>query len=314
MADAARLIALDWGTSSLRAYLMGDEGKVLATNSKPWGIMHVPGGNFLAAFDEITAGWQTSDGKRLPAVAAGMIGSTQGWINAPYCPCPAGRQELADNLARIEDANLVIIPGINVVNGTPNVMRGEETQIFGVLETHPHLNADTIFVMPGTHSKWVKIADDKVVSFDTYMTGEMFAILKDHSILGRPAKDSVRNASPEEAEAAFFKGVDVAREAENGPTPLLFSARARFLAGEISAEASLDYLSGLLIGEEIRCGLAKGAKNLTLIGNPDLCHRYQIALPRFGAPDALQVSDASQAGLWSIACQAGIVSAQKEHA
>lgn len=316
----AALIALDWGTSSLRAYLMGADGLVLETRSRPWGIMHLPEGDFLSAFEAITEGWANPEGARLPAIAAGMLGSAQGWVNAPYCPCPATQRHLADNLVQIEEANLFVVPGVAIQNETanviPNVMRGEETQIFGVLNRYHKLGANSLFVLPGTHSKWVRIEAGQIHSFDTYMTGELFSVLGEHSILGRPSRDSGQLAPIEEAKAAFMTGVATARTSTLGITPRLFSARARVLAGEISPEASLDYLSGLLIGEEIRCGLTsraarnkgqQGSQPLVLIGAATLCQRYQMALAQFGAPKAVQIPDASQAGLWSLASEAGLV-------
>ena len=301
------LIALDWGTSSMRAYLLGQKGEVLEERSEPWGIMNVPNGDFSKAYDTVVGGWKKTF-PYLKAITAGMIGSTSGWKEAPYCQTPAGSEELADKMAYLAEADLYIIPGIASFNDRPNVMRGEETQIAGALQLDPSLEKESLIVMPGTHSKWVNIHEGKVISFDTYMTGEIFSVLSQHTILGRPSQDCGKKASPDDAEKAFNTGVQTARESKKGVSPLLFSTRANFLAGKLKPEATLDYLSGLLIGEEIRCGLFNGLPGqITLIGNEALCKRYLRVLDIFEVSSEVKtVTDAAQAGLWRIANRAGL--------
>ncbi|WP_282615003.1 2-dehydro-3-deoxygalactonokinase [Roseomonas gilardii] len=311
-AAAARspaLIALDWGTSSLRAYLLGADGVVLDRRGAAQGIMQVADGDFAAAFEAVAGEWR----RRWPdleSIACGMIGSAQGWVEAPYLPCPAGPEELAGGLVPVPGGALRVVPGVAQYGESPNVMRGEETQIAGALALNPALRARSLLVMPGTHSKWVTIGQGRIARFDTYMTGELFAVLRGHSILGRFARDTPKPAEDAAADAAFLRGVRAVREGGH-LAPLLFSARALVLTGGLRPELSLDYLSGLLIGEELLCGLrGQGldrAEGVVLIGDPALCRRYREALALFGVSEVREIEDAATAGLWRIATQAGLV-------
>jgi 2-dehydro-3-deoxygalactonokinase len=308
-----RLIALDWGTSSLRAFLMGDGGAVLDQRAAPQGIMQVPPGGFPAVFAEITAGWRDAT-PGLPALAAGMIGSAQGWRQAPYCRGPTSLAGLAAGLITVatgDGSDLHIVPGIALDTPRPEVMRGEETQIFGALSLHPALRVDAQLVMPGTHCKWVSVRDGGIAAFQTYMTGEVFAALQGHTILGRPARDAGTPPAPDGA--AFDRGVMTARDNPGGIAKLLFSARTLVLMGQIPAADSLEYLSGLLIGDELRCALQGGAPHLALIGDPALCDRYRRALALFDITDGRVITGATEAGLWQIACHAGLVPAFEEN-
>ena len=182
-------------------------------------------------------------------------------------------------------------------------MRGEETQIVGALDLHPQLAAQSRLVLPGTHSKWVDVADGKITDITSFMTGELFAILRDHSILGRFASD------PAAVDDAFARGVIAAKDSIQGISPLLFSARSLVLMKRIAAGSSLEYLSGLLIGEELRCGLISGARPDALIGDATLCNRYRVALSLFDIYDIPVIDGAAHAGLFSIAKRAGLTNA-----
>jgi 2-dehydro-3-deoxygalactonokinase len=318
VSEAPALIAIDWGTTSLRAWLLGRrDGRVLDERAEPWGIMRVPDGDFAAAFDAVTGAWRAR-WPGLRAIAAGMVGSAQGWVPAPYCPCPAGGDELAAALTPAHAGALHVVPGVADLGEPPDVMRGEETQILGAIERHPALAARSLLVLPGTHSKWARVADGRVHGFTTYMTGELFAVLRDHSILGRPARDAEREADreadPADAEAAFARGVQAARAgADGGVAPRLFATRALVLTGRMAPASSVEYLSGLLIGDEVRAALravpegAAGA--LALVGEPALCRRYAEALRLFGVDGVPVVDGAARAGLWHIAVRAGLVAA-----
>ena len=302
------LIALDWGTSTVRASLMGAGGRVLATESRPWGIMHTPGRDFAAAYGAMTAAWHSAS-PGLPAIASGMIGSAQGWVQAPYCPCPASPADLAGAMVTVPTADgvLHIIPGIAERGASPNVMRGEETQLAGALALHPRLSAATLFVLPGTHSKWVDVQDGRVQRFDTHMTGELFAVLRDHSILGRPAAEA-GHAAADGPGAAFDQGVMRAHQAGGAAlSPLLFLARALVLDGALRPEDSLDFLSGLLIGEELRSALATERAAPVLVGDPAACARYLRAFALSGVTGVSNLSDPAPAGLWQVAHHAGLV-------
>jgi 2-dehydro-3-deoxygalactonokinase len=315
--NRAALIGLDWGTSRLRAYLFDDQGSVLAVKERPWGVLAMPEGGFARAFHAAVSDWRTAK-PDLPAIAGGMIGSTEGWVAVPYCACPAGPVELAAGLvsAATGDGVVHVIPGVEQRGAAPDVMRGEETQIAGALALFPERAANWTLVLPGTHAKWVAVRDGRIARFTTYLTGELFALLSEHSILGRPARNTTRepaNRAAENAGDAFERGVGVAREAAGGIAPLLFRTRSMVLTKALRPEESLEFLSGLLIGDEVHSALPPAAANLALIGDPALCERYRRALAAFGI-DAQIVEAATPAGLWTIACRAGLVAASAAHA
>jgi 2-dehydro-3-deoxygalactonokinase len=299
-AAVARLIALDWGTTSLRAYLLGDGGAILERRTEPLGILHVPERDFGAVFDRVTKEWRARS-TSLPAIASGMIGSAQGWIEAPYAGLPADLDSVARALVTVPGAGLLIVPGIAQRGGMPDVMRGEETQIFGAMARSAALSSGSVAVLPGTHSKWVRVAGRRIERFTTYITGELFGVLSQHSILGRLAGANAGGAAPGEA---FRRGVRHARDVTAGLASLVFSARSAVLVGDLPAEDSLEYLSGVLIGDEIRAGLASGDRPRVLIGEPALCDRYATALREFAMAEIETPGDTAPAGLWQIALRA----------
>lgn len=309
------LIGLDWGTSSLRAYLYGSDGAVLDRRGRPWGIQHLPEGGYAAAFRGIAGDWR-EQWPHLPALAAGMVGSRQGWREVPYVACPADPDTIAAGIVSFdtECGVLHLVPGISQGGDTPDVMRGEETQIVGALVREAGLAENSLLVLPGTHCKWARIQDGRVVRFTTYLTGELFAMLRDHSIIGRPARDAAKDAaaaSPTRI-AAFGRGVRTARDGgAAGIAGKLFTTRSLYLTGDLQVADTLDYLSGLLIGEELRSvltGLDSGRwPPCVLLGDPALCGRYREALTDFGADDVLSLDDTCPAGLWHIAVAAGLV-------
>ncbi|MDA3921617.1 MAG: 2-dehydro-3-deoxygalactonokinase [Salinisphaera sp.] len=305
-----RLIAIDWGTSSLRAWLMANEHDVVDSRSAEQGIMQIESGGFETVYRELIGDW-TDEYGALPVVACGMIGSRGGWSETAYVECPADLSELARHLQAVNTppAPFYIVPGVIQHTGgnrLANVMRGEETQALGALSAAAELADHGRLIMPGTHCKWVTIDQGRLTEFTTYMTGELFAVLRQHSILGRPARAS----EPRNSEAAFIQGVDTARGMGCvGIGAALFSTRSRVMAGELEAEASLDYLSGLLIGDELRSALGRDDAHvpLRLIGDPALCHRYQRALARFDVTEVSVIEDAARHGLWQIATAAGLI-------
>jgi 2-dehydro-3-deoxygalactonokinase len=279
-------------------------------------MMHLPAGDFPSAFDAVTAAWQPRR-NGLNAIAAGMVGSPHGWVHAPYCAAPAGVGELAAALTAVLDAPLHIVPGVVTPGEHADVMRGEETQIVGALALHPALASRSLLVLPGTHSKWVQVNDGKITAFTTYMTGELFAVLREHSILGRFAQQAAHAAAPAAVSAtadatddAFARGVLAAQRSTRGLAPMIFSARALVLTDGLAADLSLEYLSGLLIGDELRCGLMEGDRPAALIGDAALCDRYAAALRAFEVCDVPIIGDAAETGLWRIACRAGLTPAR----
>lgn len=185
------LVGLDWGTTSLRAYLFDADGNVLAARASTAGIMNLPRpGGFDAAFEAVAAEWFDAF-PELPAIAAGMVGSAQGWREAPYVDTPATAQALVAGIVEVETARgvvLRIVPGVIERGELPNVMRGEETQIVGALAGDAALGANgaaALVGLPGTHAKWAVVRGESIEAFHTFMTGELFAALRDHTILGR---------------------------------------------------------------------------------------------------------------------------------
>jgi len=308
LSERPRLIGLDWGTSSLRAYLLGENGACLAETNGAFGILNVADGNFDAVYLRLCAGWQREFGP-LPVVASGMIGSRQGWLEAPYVPCPATPVEIAACLVSLQasdGARIHIVPGLSCRNaqGTPDVMRGEETQLLGVIDT----GGNALWVLPGTHSKWTRSAGGTIDGFATYMTGELYALLREHSILGRlmPAGP---HAEPQADPVAFQRGVSYGLSADAELARMLFSVRTLGLFGEVPIEGLADYLSGLLLGTEVRDALAQwpSAGVIGLIGEPGLCERYRMALESAGARAQAVFADAAPRGLWRVAVHAGLV-------
>ncbi|WP_430390488.1 2-dehydro-3-deoxygalactonokinase [Dyella sp. 20L07] len=297
------LIGLDWGTSSLRAYWLDGRGKIREARSRPWGVRHLPDGGFEAALADITAAWPA-----LPRLAAGMIGSRNGWLEVPYTNLPASTEKLSDDVRTLrlaDGTDIHIVPGLRNPCG-PDVMRGEETQILGALALKPALAARSTWILPGTHSKWVSITNGVVTDFCTFMTGELFALLRQHSILGAGTSDDTPDSD------AFLQGVDAARDSgDAGALGRLFSARALMLDGQLSPASVPSYLSGLLLGEEFRAGIAAKRFDLTaplqLIGDAGLCERYRQAASHFDIELSEPFIESSAHGLWLIACRMGLV-------
>ena len=324
----AQLIALDWGTTSLRAYKFAANGHVLEQRSLTSGIMQLPkaarvisgqicADGFELAFDEACGDWLDAQ-PDLPVIACGMVGSAQGWREAAYRNTPANVATLGTSLQTVRSLRGVdvhIVPGVIQRSRLPNVMRGEETQVLGVLQSLDAGSGSNLLIgLPGSHSKWVEVADGCIVHFDTFMTGEVFAVLSEHSILGRTQQPG----APFDG-AAFDRGVQVALSADgdSGPLSTMFSARSLGLTGELSAAAQADYLSGLLIGHELtalanvqrqrRAGVH--LPSIILIGNAQLCVRYSRALEACGFARVTLAEQATERGLWRLASAAGLIPA-----
>lgn len=285
------LIAIDWGTTSLRAALLDAQGNVKEERASAQGILSIPPGGFPETFNALCKGWQSESTLTL---MSGMVGSRQGWMEAPYCPCPAGFDDVARALAWIEPGRVAIVPGLSCErDGVPDVMRGEEVQVFGALQL---LGLDdATVVLPGTHSKWVRVRGGRIEHFATWMTGEFYALLRQHSILSRtlPAQDGELDI------AAFDRGVDLALQAAS----LLgsaFSARTLALFDQMPAAALPSYLSGLVIGEELRAQ-APQTSSVVVMGAPALTQRYDRALAHCGIATQHLGTQATWQGLWAIA-------------
>lgn len=286
---ARTLVAVDWGTSSLRVARLDEEGRAAEQREFPRGILTVPAGGFPQVFAEACGDWMRGGAL---ALICGMAGSRQGWKEAPYAPCPAGLEDVAAQLAWIEPGRIAIVPGLACeIDGAPDVMRGEETKAFGVLKLLG--TRDATIVMPGTHCKWTRVRAGRIESFATFMTGEFYAVLRQHSILARtmPAEDG------ELDEAAFLEGVHHAMRAGN-LLHAAFAARTVSLFDRIAKSAAPSYLSGLLIGEELRA--APRGEAVVLAGADKLTRRYAVALHELGVPFRTLGQKATWLGLHSI--------------
>ena len=291
-----QLIAIDWGTSSLRGARLDAQGAAIDERASLQGILNVPPGGFEAVFQAQFGDWLGSSNTL--CLISGMAGSRQGWREAPYCPCPAGASDIAAALAWVAPDRIAIVPGLSCErDGAPDVMRGEETQIFGALDMLGL--ADALFVLPGTHSKWAEVRDGRVERFSTAMTGEVYALLRHHSILARtlPPEDGPLY---DKRGDSFDAGVDRAMRS----TSLLqsaFTARTLALFERSTPDELASYLSGLVIGEELRAQGTLAGRRVHVIGNDALTLRYQRALARAGAQAVAVGAQATWRGLWNIA-------------
>ena len=256
---SVRLVSVDWGTTSLRLKALDADGRVAAQRSSPRGILNCDEAGFAPVLrEELDALLDRGDVP--PVLMSGMIGSRQGWEEAAYLSCPAAPQDIAKALhvietlgAGLEGFDIRIVPGMDTDGGpggaVPDVMRGEETQVLGAMIVNDI--RDGTFLIPGTHSKRIAVEAGRITGFHSFMTGELFAALLDHSILGRLAAERAHDAD------GFALGVAAARDAHQagaGPGDLMnlvFSARTRVLAGSLGEGAVASYLSGLLIGAEL---------------------------------------------------------------
>jgi 2-dehydro-3-deoxygalactonokinase len=310
------LLALDWGTSSLRAFLMRG-AQVVETRQSGHGIQHLPArgsAGFEQAFAAIAGDW-VRQWPSITIVAGGMVGSAQGWREAPYVLCPADLSGLARSLVRVPSGlgpDIAIAPGVllDTPDLLPDVMRGEEIQIAGALAENQQWEENACVVLPGTHSKWVQVRDGKITHFSTYMTGELFAVLRQHSILGRLIPETSELRSEPHPEA-FELGLREAQRGRPGDlTHQIFATRTLGLTGRLPNAALADYLSGLLIGSELMSGLPQtnaAGKALLMIGEPALCGRYAQAFNYFGQPVAAVLENTAPFGLWNFAVAAGLI-------
>ncbi len=311
-ANPARLIGVDWGSTNLRAYRIDAQGRVLEARSSAAGVLNLPQRDFAAALANITTGWQAPDAA-LPILASGMIGSVRGIRNVPYLPCPARIEDVAAAVTAvpIEGGGVLhIVPGLMRDDAEADIMRGEETETFGALATADP--APELIVLPGTHSKWVRATNACIATFRTHMTGELFAVLREHSLIGRLLCET-HAAVPGRA---FERGIDAAqRTPSDGLAALLFGVRAKVLTGKLAAMESADYLSGVLIGDELRSAFLHGIPaSCVLVGDAALCALYRRAWARFDAAPPIWMQSAASSGLFRIAQRAGLIVDTKENA
>ncbi len=289
------MIGIDWGSSGFRAYRLTDEGGIRERRTAASGIASLTPTDYAAVLQQQIGDW-LHDEPTKPVLLSGMVGSRQGWREAPYAACPASMAELVAALCPVDlgDGRVVqIIPGLSCRNahGNPDVMRGEETQIFGL-----DLPAQATLCMPGTHSKHVQVRDGRIASFATAMTGEVFALLKSHGLIA--AMLASTDSKPEELDVAAFEAGLALSGQPGGLLHHIFSVRTRRLFNELSAEAAAHYLSGILIGHELRATAWAG--QVVIVGTGGLAMRYRKAFAFLGIDTDVAPEDAAATGLYRL--------------
>ncbi|CAD0353136.1 2-dehydro-3-deoxygalactonokinase [Xanthomonas sp. WHRI 8391] len=313
------MIAIDWGTSSLRGYLLDANGSVLEQRRGSDGILACQG-RFAEVLSALIDGWAG------PVLLSGMIGSRNGWVEQAYLPCPADTAALAQAMRGYDDLlpgrTLWFVPGVSTGeqhgvpeastgerrstpdlsasarHSVPDVMRGEETQLVGLIAALG--DGEHVACLPGTHSKWAQIANGQLTGFATVMTGELYAVLRQHSILGKLMQDDHAELDSD----AFLQGVDRSGE-PGGLSHHLFGARTLGLFDRLTATALPSYLSGLLIGHELRDHRGDHG-TVHLVGSPALAQRYALALAHLGVKTQLHPEDLAATGLFALARQRGL--------
>jgi 2-dehydro-3-deoxygalactonokinase len=288
------MIGVDWGTTSFRAFRIARDGTIRDRRVGPRGIMNLQDGHFADTLREEIGPWLAAGEDRV--LLSGMIGSRQGWKEAPYVSAPAGASDLARALVEVQFdwARVKLVPGVAGTDesGIAEVMRGEETQVLGVLAT---LGGSGLACLPGTHSKWVQADDNRITRFTTHLTGETYAALRGHTILARMMRDGPADGAP------FDAGVKRAGE-PGGLLHHVFGVRALALAGRLPETDTGAYLSGILIGHEVRAALngASGAV-VHVIGAADLTALYARAISACGGYAERHDGEAAARGLALIA-------------
>jgi 2-dehydro-3-deoxygalactonokinase len=291
------MIGIDWGTSSLRAYLIASDGTVRDRVDRPGGILTVAAGGFPDALRDAVGPWLEAGEERV--LLCGMVGSRQGWVEAPYLPCPAGPDEIAAATIPIpfEGIEIRLVPGLTTqdAEGVPDVMRGEETKLVALAD---RLGSGLV-CMPGTHAKWARLEGGRVTGFTTHMTGEVFGAVSQHTILARTSAPG-----PDRPEA-FARGVARSRQ-RGGLLHHLFGARTLHLMGRLEQEETRSFLSGLLIGHEVAAAAADtGARQVELVGAAGLAALYAEALRLSGIEVRTHDPDLVAAGLHHVARSLG---------
>lgn len=319
----AAVIAGDWGTSNLRLFLADEEGRSLATLPGPGAAkIDAPFPRVLAS---LVAGWQREHGD-LPIVLCGMVGSSIGWTQAPYVPCPANARQIAARCVALQQGRVRIVPGLYCTNrlNAPDVMRGEETQVLGALRLDPALRVGPqLLCLPGTHTKWVSIDDGVIFDFLTAPAGEIYAMLERHTVLisdgsrGQPpgasltAQASAAPPTPAEG-AAFARALEQLRRFPDADfLQRIFQCRSRRLSNDLAPQDAPAFMSGLVIGSDVLGALRLMAPQdhtiVHVIGTPELARLYAQALSAFGAaPREIDGGAAALAGLMEVHRESGV--------
>jgi 2-dehydro-3-deoxygalactonokinase len=286
------LIGIDWGSTNFRAFRFNDTGEVTDRRFSAEGVLRVQDRSFGNILSEQVGDWVAAGETRI--LLCGMIGSRQGWVEARYVSCPVGIADLAAAVIEVpfSGAEVSLIPGVAGVDscGVPEVMRGEETEVMGMLQAR---RGAGLACLPGTHSKWIEFTDDKIVNFVTCMTGELYAALRQNTTLAR-----IMTLNEAGNKDAFLRGVARSVDA-GGLLHHLFSVRTLTLTDQLKEDASASYLSGLLIGHEVRAVMPAGA-HIQLIGDSRLCSLYAQAIQACGGSFTVEDEYAAARGLAAI--------------
>ena len=261
-------LIVDWGTTNFRVFQMDDKNKLIKKQELPLGLLHVKDGDFAKALENVLSEWLPSY-KNLPVIMAGMVGSLNGWFNVDYVETNVSKESLAVKAYQFTlpwGASATIVPGVchKTKTGAFDVMRGEEVQVFGLakLINKPLFNA----VLPGTHSKHIRVVNAEITELTSFMTGELFSVISEHTILGKGLPKQIDNKD------AFILGVTEGKT--DKLTSALFAARTHRLFNKIEESDIDDYLSGLLIGYELK---SVNSSHIFLVGGKKLSEKYQVA-------------------------------------
>lgn len=292
-------VAINWGSSNFRAYLIDDAGGLRDAFAEPAGIASLDRDGMAAQVARLLQRWPEAQ----PIYACGMVGSNVGWEEVGYAECPIGLDGLTANLhaTRIAGRLMHIVPGLacrRESDGAPDIMRGEETELFGLLRAG-RLPRDGLVALPGTHSKWVRIADGRVMEFMTAMSGEMFDRLTAAGMLASIV------AAPAVAGPAFAAGVRAGASGAPGLGTQLFGVRAKVIRKDLARDDAASYLRGVLIGAEIADAMAlyptAPGQVVTLVGAAPVCALYADALARLQTGSVVvDAADASAQGFAAI--------------
>ncbi|MCB1232369.1 MAG: 2-dehydro-3-deoxygalactonokinase [Verrucomicrobiae bacterium] len=299
LSPASTLIAVDWGSTNFRASLVVD-GDVVDHLESPDGIRHRNGRDYDDLLHALVGHWRAARGEA-DVVMSGMVGSREGWVEVPYAAAPAGVADLAAGIVRVPSrhfGSVAIIPGVrwdDPQNGTTDVMRGEETQVAGLLDGLPEEEAVTL-CLPGTHSKWIVCRHGKIERFRTFLTGEAFERLTRDSLISGDGRAAIDPNSP-----AFARGLTLSADTDGGLLHHLFLGRTEMLTGRVAPDALSSLISGLLIGHEIREGASFADGTLYLNGTSPVAQATATAMRLLGFELRQDSRNSHLAGLRAIA-------------
>lgn len=288
----AHWIAVDWGTTSLRAWRIGEDGQIIDHRASNRGMNGLEPSQFEPSLISLVNDWLMPD-TPTHAIACGMVGARQGWTEAEYAAAPCSPSQAKPTRAPVTDPRLkvTILPGVSQTKPNADVMRGEETQISGYLTQHPHF--DGVICLPGTHTKWVHVSAGEIISFQTTMTGELFGLLSNHSVL----RHSLTGQGWDDT--AFAEGMASCLARPANMASHLFSIRAEGLLSDQSANVARARLSGMLIGTELAATKPYWlGQHVVLIGASELSQLYATALSAQGIThETANVTEMTLAGL-----------------